>query len=515
MQVLKELAYIITNNKIKNIDVIDIQDEPTSKIEAFYKGICEGAFQDDDEAAAHFYNADKNASGYQKLKSNLKSKLINTLFFLDVREVAQSERQRAYYACHREWAAAKILIGKGARISGISLCHKLLKIARKYEITGLVVDIARTLRLHYGTREGDAKKFDQYNQLFKEYEAIWQAENKAEEWYTTLIIKYVNDKSTKVALHQKAIEYFEGLKPDLEKYGSYRLHLCGSLIKISIHTSINDYEQTIEVCKQSLNHFNSKGYLATTPLQIYYYQLLICYTQLKKYQEGREVAQRCLELMEEEGSFNWFKYHELQLILCFHTREYQAAYELIMETTEHPRFQFLPDHAKEMWRIFEAYIHYLIEVERIQVPDNDTYFNKFKLGRFLNDTPIFSKDKRGMNIPILIIHILFMILHSRYDRAIDKIEAIEKYCSRHLRKNDTFRSNCLIKMLVKIPSNGFHRAGVIRKAAPIFDKLKSIPLDVANQTNEIEIIPYEDLWEMALDTLDNKFHRTKKLGTDG
>ncbi len=508
MQALKELAYIVTKNKLRSVDLIAESAENKTKISEFYEGILAGKFSTDDDAARFFYESDKNYSGYQKLKSNLKSRLINTIFFIDPKDSSHSERQRAYYACYKEWAAAKILIGKGARLAGVNLCHKILKLAKKYEITELVLDISRTLRLHYGARVGDFKKFEQFNRIFKEYEVIWHAENRAEELYTELVIKYVNNKSTKENLHEKAKQYYQQLEEDLNLYDSYRLYLCGSLIKIIIHSSINAYEETIKVCKESIDLFQSKKYQPTTPLQIYYYQLLVCYTQLKKYNEGKQIAQKCINLLDD-GSYNWFKYHEYFFILSMHTKQYQNAYQVYIDTIVHPRFQFLPEGVREMWRIFEAYVHYLIELGKVFPKNDDKVFNKFKLGRFLNETPIFSKDKRGMNIPILVIHILFMIQQQKYDRAIDKIEAIEKYCSRHLRNNDLFRSNCFIKMLMKIPMCSFHKAGVIRKASNYQKRLQSVPLDIANQAHEIEIIPYEDLWEMALLTLENKFHKVK------
>lgn len=507
MQALKELAYIVTKNKLRTIDIIGDPSESKGKITEFYEGVIEGKFNNDEEAAEFFYAADKNYSGYQKLKNNLRSRLINTLFFLDLKDSSYTERQKAYYICYKEWAAAKILIGKGARLAGVNLCHKLIKISRKYEITELVLDISRTLRLHYGAREGDFKKFEQYNDMFKQFEKIWIAENLAEELYTGLVIRYVNNKSTKEDLHQKATAYYKLIEEDLNHFDSYRLYLCGSLIKIFIYTSINDYEKTIEICNESIQMFEKKDYEATTPLQIYFYQLLVCYTQLKKYDEGKQIANRCMELLEK-GSYNWFKYCELHFILSMHTRQYQNALEVFLETVAHNRFQFLPEAVKETWRIFEAYLHYLVDLGKVDTGEEDKVFNKFKLGRFLNDTPIYSKDKRGMNIPILVIHILFMIQQRKYDKAIDKIEAIEKYCSRHLRHNDLFRSNCFIRMLMKIPTCSFHKAGVVRKAKSFLGRLRSVPLDVANQAHEIEIIPYEDLWEMALSTLENKFYKT-------
>ena len=81
------------------------------------------------------------------------------------------------------------------------------------------------------------------------------------------------------------------------------------------------------------------------------------------------------------------------------------------------------------------------------------------------------------------------------------MEAIEKYCSRYLKQNETFRSSAFIKALLQIPAAAFRPDQVTAKAQKFIDQLRSQPLEVAYQTHEIEIIPYEHLWEMAVDTL--------------
>ena len=91
----------------------------------------------------------------------------------------------------------------------------------------------------------------------------------------------------------------------------------------------------------------------------------------------------------------------------------------------------------------------------------------------------------------------------------DRFEAIQKYCSRFLRKDDNLRSNCFINMLLQIPKANFHRGCVERKVVKYYETLLATPLDVANQAHEIEIIPYEDLWEFILESLDTKFHKVK------
>lgn len=506
MQVLRELALIVNNNRLKNVELLDATSKEKSKAEVFYQGLLDNRFLTDEDAAQFFYGEDKAHPAYQKLRHKLKRKLINHLFFLNSKEPSHSNRYQAFYECYRDWAAAKILFGKNASGAGVNLSFNILKRAKKYEFTELTVDVARTLRVHFGTLEGNLKKFEQYNELFKEYSEIIGWEDLAEELYTELVIRYANIKATDDLIQKKAKEYYDKLQEGLDKYQTYRLHLCATLIKLTQYSSVNNYSETAKICQESIEFFERKNYLASMPLQIFYYQLLVCHIQLKQYEEGRIAAESCLEVLTE-GSFNWFKYQELYLMLLMHTHQYQKAYQLFHKVNDHKRFSFLPENVKEMWKIFEAYIHYLVIIQKVKLSKKDKHFTKFRLGRFLNGTPIYSKDKRGMNIPILVVQILFMILQRNYNSAIDRIEAIEKYCSRYLTKDDTFRSNCFIKMLLQIPACSFHKAAVERKTAKFLNRLKGMPLDVAKQSHEIEIIPYEELWELVIDSLENKFYR--------
>jgi hypothetical protein len=203
----------------------------------------------------------------------------------------------------------------------------------------------------------------------------------------------------------------------------------------------------------------------------------------------------------ERGAFNWFKYQELLLLLSLHSGNYQRAYELYIETTSQKRFNTLPSGVGQIWKIFEAYLFFLIQVELVE--DNHRYspFSKFRMGRFVNEVPLYSKDKRGMNIPILIVQILYLIQQKREGEVVDRVEAIGKYISRYITKKDNYRSACFINMLLQIPANSFHRVAVERHTQKYNRMLESMPLDFARQAHDIEIIPYEQLWDMTLDLL--------------
>jgi len=505
MQALKELVYLINKHNVRTQSFFPEGPEGKSMMAEFYEEILKGNIQDDEGAAHHFYDGQINSARYQKLKNSMLKRLLSMVFFLDNNGSSFAERNQAYYECYKEWASAKILLGKNARTSGIRLALKVLRQSKKYEFTELTLDISRTLRLHYGTREGNLSKFDQYNKLYKSLAQLWKREIEAEEKYADLVLHYINAKASKDDTHLKAKEFFEEIKEDFNQYDSYMIKFCGYLIKTLISSSINDHQNTLQTTQEALDFFYSKPYFARVPIQIAYYQQMVCYTQLKDFDNGRKVAFKCQEIIDR-GSFNWFKFQELYFLLSMHTEEYQEAYEIFCEVKAEKQFEFLPEAVRETWNIFKAYLHFLQEVGQLALPTDEKRFTKFRLGKFLNNTPIFSKDKMGMNIPILVIQIVFMIHNKDYDQAIDRIEAIEKYVTRYLRKDDTFRSNCFIRMLLQIPASGFHQAGVIRKAKKYQNKLEECPLEMAGQNYEIEIIPYETLWNIVVQSLEPSFH---------
>ncbi|MGH1435840.1 MAG: hypothetical protein ACRBG0_15450 [Lewinella sp.] len=508
MDTLKELALIITRNKAKSIEVLDTQKREESKINDFYYQLTEGSFTSDEEAAAYFYPGQKGGSNYRKLKAGLKSRMLNSLFFLDVKKSTYTDRQSAYYECYKDWATINILLAKNAYTSCKELSKKVLRYADKYEFTELTRDVSRVLRLHYGAQMGDVKQYKHYREVYETYDQICRWEDIAERHYTDIMIEYVNSKSSKDHL----LLFVEDALLELESYikesDSYRLNLYYFLIKLVKQSMVNDFQAVYLAGQEMASFFEAKNYTAATPLQIaYYYQLLAC-TQLGQYPEGKKIALKCLEL-QSEGSFNWFKYHELYFLLAMHSGEYQEALSIYNKVVDNSRMKFLPDNVKEIWTIFWAYLYYLGSIGELDITGTDNVFSKFRLGRFINETPIFSKDKRGMNIAILIIQVLFLIEQNKYNVAIDKLESLDKYCARYLHKEETLRSYYFLKMLLSFPKGAFHRVAVERKASSFIDKLKNIPLENANQTYKIEILPYEKLWEFAIDMLNLKGYNTR------
>ncbi|MBK8192315.1 MAG: hypothetical protein IPK76_03670 [Lewinellaceae bacterium] len=509
MDELRELVSIVTKQKLRAASLLTVKAlQPGPLSMRLYDLVAEGKVETDDQAMAILYPGETKTVSYQRIKKSLIGYLVQMLLVIDLSLSHYNPRQKAYFDCYKNWAAIKILLGKNAHRSTLILANDVLRTALRFDFADLALDMVRTLRLYYGSIEGNLKKYELYGKQVARLEDMFHFENLAEDLYTDLVIRFVNDKSIKRDVPEVARKYFAQLEKALVKHNSYRLHFTGRLIEIIIHTSVNDYKKTIAICDKAIRFFDAKNYVANVPLQAFLYQEMVCYVQLRDFPRGRKAADRGFKLLEY-GSFNWFKYQELLLLLSLHAGEYQEAYQIYKLTVKHRRFNGLPDGIKQIWKIFEAYLYYLIQVERIKPPEQDSIISRIRIMRFLNELPIFSKDRRGMNIPILIFHILFLVLTKRFDEVIDRMERIQKYSTRYLKKDDTYRSNCFIKMLLVMPDQGFHRTAVIRHAEKHVKNLHSKPLDFANQSHDIEIIPYEELWQMALDSLENTHYKPR------
>jgi hypothetical protein len=493
MQDLKEIILLLIQHGIHPFKGADAK----SKLLAFWDGIAKGRFSTDDAAAKALYNESVESSKYRKLKSDLRDRLLEAVLEIDGNQKSYSDYQKAYYECHKMWTVVRILTGQNANAAAMSVASRLLRQAEKYDFTLLAMDIASYLRTQYGLRESNDRKFRETQELFEKYRQIYEAENQAEVLYTTLIVRYVNNRSAQTDVSNLAGEYWEQVNPLMEQYQTYKLQMYGYMIGLMRHTAANDHAQALLACNEAIKFFKTRIYEPRVPLQIFYYQRLICNIQLRQFEEGQESADFCLRIMQE-GTFNWFKYRELYLQLSLHTGQFAQAAKVLDETLVHARFEFLPENVKEIWRIYEAFVHYLILAGKAPARTSSA---KFKLAKFINDTPIFSKDKSGINIAIIVVKWLLLLEERRFSQMLDEVEAVEQYCYRHLRGDNAQRSYCFLKMLLYIPTSGFDPIQSAQRAEKYLQKLLETPLQVANQTHEIEVVPYEVLWEIIMESL--------------
>ena len=152
---------------------------------------------------------------------------------------------------------------------------------------------------------------------------------------------------------------------------------------------------------------------------------------------------------------------------------------------------------QQHFRVLQAYLHFLQLQGKIPKESDWT----FRIKKFLNEVPMFSKEKRGMNISILVVQILILMVEKRMDEVSDRIDSLSLYSYRYLRKTEMWRTSCFIKMLGQLAKYSFNKKWAKPRIQPYYDKLVSVNISEFPGTIEIEIIPYEQLWDMILEKL--------------
>lgn len=226
---------------------------------------------------------------------------------------------------------------------------------------------------------------------------------------------------------------------------------------------------------------------------------------LGNYQEAIAESHKILALTPK-NNLTWFNYRDVLLQVYLHAQQYESALNIMMDVKNSPDLSKQPTLLQERWRVNEAMIYYLIRTGRLQHPEGVEF--KFRTKKFINEFSGSIHDKSGNNIILITLLIMFLLLDKDYSSIIDKVDALKAYTHRHLRRDETYRTNCFIKMIMQLDKGDFHPVAVQRKAEPYYQKLLAVPLSKAKQDYDLEIIPFETLWSFILESLPSS-HRTK------
>ncbi len=501
MENLFELVNLVNPIKTQKIEIIGREKTKYGKlVKKLYDGIVSGKYETDQEAAMDIYNTPKPTNKYANLKIHLTQKLINTLFFIDVSDLNYSDLFKRKVKSERWRGAINILMSRGANQAAIRLAEKLIKKTEYYEFTEISLDIARSLLLHYRTHDINAKKEKFYKSIVSEKLALFIKEVEMEDYYSLTVKTIANLKISKEKKNVQIAQYSTAVRNILKDYKSVRIGQLAYLIFTYEFEFKNNYAKVIESCKEAIAFFEAKGDAVSPTMKVIYKnKWLAACIPLKRFRAGEQLALQALRV-QLEGRINWFITLEYYFLLSLHTREYEKAIEIYKQVIANKQFKKLSEDYRQIWLVYNAYLTYLRTVGKVVTKE----VGKFKVAKFMNDVPLYSKDKKGVNVAIIIIQILFLIAQGKYNPVIDRMESIRMYVHAHLRDDDSLRSNIFIKMLMEMVKAHFHKNGTIRRTKELKAKLDAAPIMAKGNTHFVEIVPYEELWAMCLEFLNNK-----------
>jgi hypothetical protein len=496
---LKDLVRIITRHKAKNIDLLGGNSKPGDLADQLYDGILKEKFTNDADAAAHFFGAKNRAkdSSFRKLKMQLTRQLINTTFFIDVDQPMFSDRIRASSSCYRDYAAAYLLIHRhDAKKVGLWLLEQILEQSIKFEFIALTADITRLLRMQYARTIGDSEVHEHYVNLNKKYEEMRRWETMASDYYEDLIRYYLSQRSPNAEVYAMASKYYDELLPLAAQVDISTFYYYTYQIGVIKCFAINDCAGAMEISDRALDILKSRSNTTKSALFMVALQKIACLIQLRIFDgQGKDVVKFCLQNVVE-GDFNWFKLMEAHFHYCLHARRYEDAFQIFTRATKHDRYQLLTWNTRDDWRLYGGYLHLLALLGKLDAKQVEAAAGSLKLSKFYSDFMVLDKDKVGMNIPRMFFPVLYGLIEGTFWDSNLSTDALDKYRQRYLENELNRRSAIFMRLLIALAKKEFNPKLAEKRIQQELDEMKALPPELSRQTFAVEVIPYEDLWEM-------------------
>lgn len=499
--VLKDLAKTITRNKVKNIEVLGNGNQKKNKSEIFFEGLIADRFKNEKDAVRYFFESyDIKHPTYIKLKNKLVRQLINSAFFIDVNRPNFNDRAKSYFTSYKDFAAVTILIAKGSSSSAVYLLHLILEQAIKYEFIDLAADASKWLRVEYARYNCNIEKNHYYALLHRKYEKKRHYEFLAFDYHEALVSYYIKRRSPNKDIHRMATLYFDELIKLVDEVNTSSFYNHTYKIAMIKYFSINDTENALKVCNEALDVLQLRSNVNRSIIANFKTQKIALYTQLKFKDEiiVNKLFEDCLAILQE-GDFSWFRLHEVYLYYCISSDNYVKSLNIYEKANCSFRFDQLNGSFHDNWILIGGYLHLLAKLQVLDSTRVEGIVGAFRFSKLFNEIELLKKDKEGMNIPLVLLPVLYELAEEPFKRTKEiPIEALEKYRQRWLSNETNRRSDCFVKMLISFAKNDYYSPAVVRKINKEFENLKNETPEIAGQYFAIEIIPYETLWELLI-----------------
>jgi hypothetical protein len=472
-----------------------IQGEKTQKL---LKGVITENFRNDMEAARSVYDwpgkPEKPDKKFLMLKSRLRKKMVEEILLLNPHNKKRSPYESALNEAYRNLSIAKTLLSVGMRKEAMEIVRILYQEAQQYRLTEILLCTARMLRYN-ASLSGTVEDLILYDRVIGETRDELDAEMYSEKVMEELNLETRFSYSNRKDLLKRIYRRYSKLQALAARYKSHILRLNSFRIGIRYYEFMQDFKGMIGTCEAGEKYINDNPQFKQDAryAEMALFKMDAC-LHLQDYELGSKYASVCL-MHFSRGYPNWFVFMEYYFLLSLQTGKYEAALEIFKEVTHHVRFRQVNPERKEKWRLFEAYLNFAL-------PD-DLADRNFKVNKFINEVPIYNRDKKGYNVSILIAQFILLLSRKDYDHLLSKRDSFKSYFSRHIRREYNYRSYYFFKMLMVAFRYDFNREKTDQIAQKFLVKLKSRNNRYHGDLESLEVIPYEQLWNEVVQLLKN------------
>ncbi len=504
MKNLIEVAKIVTKKKVRKIEIFDDATlrNKSSKFNEFYEALMNSRFKNDRDAASFLYNCSPTDDRYRQLKSRFRKRLLNTLFFLDVNQPSVSGYDRAYYSCNKDWTLVKILLENNAPLTANEIARSIYLTAEKYKFSDIIMNSARLLR-DQAAIEGNELEFEEYDKQIKRFGNIYEAEIRSEEFLQRVKMQFLRLQGDTTNFEERIEHYCNALVSLSEEFDSPIVHYNMFLVWIYRYEVLRDFEAMVEICRRAEDYIQANPlYQRDDITATFRLKKMTAYLHLKDYKNGMAEAEKGLKIINESSQY-YFDYLELYFLLAMHTDNYIKAMAIHNHAIATSKFKKLQSADKEKWQVFEMYLDLMLEYHDIENPALISSRKKIlRNTKFINEPLLFPKDQRMYTVHYMIGQFLYHLRKGAHALATETAERMKSFSNRQLKPEEYYRAINFFKLLQALPKAEY-KLSDITSSEKYYTRLMDNPFNYRGLLNELEVVPFEKLWNIMLSKIKN------------
>jgi hypothetical protein len=496
MKEIANLVRIVTLRRTRHRSLLDLDAARLGKEERLMQEIAVNPDITALQLTKLLYGANSvsNQAAMRQLRARVQDKLLNHLFFLDHSDPRMIVSRRYEVECLNLLHKATILLLEGEYSLSERLLRRCMRAAALGDFTAYGEQAAQQLQFVYAYQRQQSK----YDKLVQELVTLRQTlsyEHEAEHIFLSVQLGI----EEAVARRQQVLVQLPGYLARLEElyrlaptfgtfHALYRVRLANAGLVGHYQDIIRETEQaTARVEKGEINarRFDQR---------FNHFMNVYAHLRARRPTEGLKLAEKFAETIHPTSS-NWFYFHEHYLLLALHAGEYEQALQLLHLAHKNPSYGKLRPAAIERWELLEAYTELVLPPEQVSLKRRN------QLAVFAALTvPEYSRDKRGYNVAILVFQLVHYLQQRLLEPVLVRLERLRKYQQRHLRDAATLRSRTFLRLLLLLPEADFDPAQLAVRGKSLLRTLEEATL-TRDADSEVEIIPYEELWKLIVNTL--------------
>ena len=491
MEDLKRLVRIISKRKQRQYPLLELKsvNENSSKENVFFRYIKKGIVNSDDDASKLIYGTKSDDDRFRMLKSRLKQKLLNHVFFLDFTDNNQKVSNQYEQECIQQLHQAKMLMFTGEIRIARSLVLKALTTAERCEFTKHIISSLEDMVKIYSDN-CQPHLFDDVIKRLNKIRVLFNKEEEAREHFyymKMMVIKSVNSRKKNLENAAKSIKNLEKLYSETKSFNIFEYLFQLTLLHKEL---TGDFKGIIPILREvEKGKFNghSLNLLRLEHSQVIQ-SMAFAYFRAWEFDKGMAYIENVLGSLDE-SSEDWYPLVETYFLTAVYNKKYKVALEISDQVFENKAFDKLFDDEKEKWKLYNAYLHFIYS--------GNLFMRNFKFVNMLENIPEYDKDKEGFNVAIIILQFLYFVEQGNLDELIKRRDDLKVYMANHFKENFSYRSRTIYKLLNIVVENKLDLKNILFKSRYLTKKLNENKI-VGNAYMEMEIVPYEHIWELII-----------------